>query len=139
MTIRDKMTNNYVFMDSANSINTNTSYLNSDNNEYEGNMIVNTQKQTDTKVNWSPTETIKIMTDANTQVNSDIFQIYINEMVTDKCWHEEDVYEFHNLMKLVIPIISAKTYDDIMISLLNPKFCTAMICLLDRLDTMNAI
>jgi hypothetical protein len=90
--------------------------------------------------NWSPTETINIMVGSDNKVAIDIFQIYVKEMLRDKCWSKTDMEEFHRLMKTIVTMMEmCKTDDEMMTTILNPKFYNTIHYLLDRLDTMNAI
>lgn len=98
------------------------------------------QAKSNKKSNWSPTETLHVMTKNNNQVDLDVFQVFIKEMLRDKCWNKKDMEDFHDILKTVMTMMmSAKTDDELISVILNPKFYNAIHALLDKLDTMNAV
>lgn len=89
---------------------------------------------------WSASETLHQMTSASTQVNSNIFEIFISEMIRDKCWNKTDVNEFVANMQKLSELMNQKSNNgDMFAMLLNPQYYNAIYSLMDKLDTINVM
>ncbi|VBB18676.1 hypothetical protein YASMINEVIRUS_1207 [Yasminevirus sp. GU-2018] len=89
---------------------------------------------------WSASETLNQMTTSSTQVNSNVFQVFINEMIRDKCFTQNDVKDFIANMRLMSDLMNSASNDDERVAmLLNPKYYNAIHALLDKLDTINVM
>lgn len=122
--------------------------------DYESSFDSETYSEVDKKLgkkNWSAVETVQLMVQQNGEnINRDIFQIFINEMVKNKCWDEQDVYEFNNNMAIIAELmdntlndtLDGTTYSDnknMIDLLLNPRYYNAIHNVLDKLDTINTM
>jgi hypothetical protein len=90
--------------------------------------------------NWSATSTMQHMTNSNTQVDSNVFQVFVSEMVRDKCWNQKDVDSFMQNIKNISEFMNEDYNDeDRLEMLLNPKYYNTIHNLLDNLDTINVV
>jgi hypothetical protein len=90
--------------------------------------------------NWSATATMEeIVRAEGPQVNDQTFQVFVNEMIKDKCWGEEDYKEFIQSMQTIKTLTDAHTDVDKMGLIMNPKYFNAIHDILDKLDTVNVI
>lgn len=90
---------------------------------------------------WSATDTIQQIVDlSGPMVNSDVFQVFISELIRDKCWTQEDVQGFMQIMRDITHFMNEiKNDSDIYSMLLNPKYYNIMHELLDKFDTINVM
>jgi len=95
---------------------------------------------------WSATSTMQHMTNFNTdssdnpQVDSNIFQVFISEMVRDKCWNQKDVDGFIQNIKNISEFMNEDLdNDDRLEMVLNPKYYNVIHNILDNLDTINVV
>lgn len=90
--------------------------------------------------NWSATATMEEMVRAEgPQIRDQTFQVFVSEMIRDKCWDEEDFKDFMQSMQTIQVLINAQTDDDRLALLLNPKYFNAIHDILDKLDTINVM
>ena len=90
--------------------------------------------------NWSATATMEeIVRAEGPQVNDQTFQVFVNEMIKDKCWGEEDYKEFIQSMQTIKTLSDTHTDSDKMGLIMNPKYFNAIHDILDKLDTVNVI
>jgi hypothetical protein len=110
----------------------------SDNNT---NFNINNMPYIPNRKNWSPTSTMQQMVNKNgDQVNSDIFQVFIAEMIRDKCWSRKDINEFINNVKIMKDFMNnTKNSEDRIAMLLDPKYYNTIHDMLDKLDTINVM
>ena len=89
---------------------------------------------------WSATETMKdmVMTEGS-QINNHTFQVFVNEMIKDKCWEEKDLKDFMKSMQTIKDIVNTQNNDDILALLLNPTYFNVIHDILDKLDTINVV
>lgn len=109
--------------------------------------IKDTLKQyRDVAKRWSASATMEEMvrqtsqeSSVQAQVNSDTFQVFVQELVRDKSWNEKDFIEFINSARVVAEIIATEAPDKILAMLSNPKYYGAIYDILDKLDTLNVL
>lgn len=90
--------------------------------------------------NWSAVATMEEMVRAEgPQVSGQTFQVFVSEMIKDKCWEEQDFTDFMQSMKSIQTLINAQSDDDRMALLMNPKYFNAIHDILDKLDTINVV
>jgi hypothetical protein len=90
--------------------------------------------------NWSAMTTVEEIVNKNgTAVNLNVFQIFVQEIINDKCWNEQDFKDFVNNMKLIKRIMDIKNDEDRMAMMMNPVYSNAIQNLLKGLDTINII
>jgi hypothetical protein len=91
---------------------------------------------------WSAIATMEEMIKSEgININSSTFQIFIDEMIKDKCWNDKDLHNFIEIMTLLTNIV--KNIDDannlILELIINPNYFNIVVRLIDDLDTINAL
>lgn len=89
---------------------------------------------------WSATATMEEMVRAEgTQIHMPTFQVFVTEMIRDKCWDEQDFKDFIKSMQNIQILVDTEDESDRLALLMNPKYFNTIHDILDKLDTINVM